>query len=206
MSFVLSEDAALKTMLQGITVSDDNNSSRPVRVWYGYPDIEIRDQNFPFITIDLIDIIAGNDRQTWGYLKDTDALGTQATVTDSSYVYHVPAAYDIIYQVTTYSRHPRHDRAIIQQLFNLFPSKYAYLNVPVDTNAYGTSRSMFLDGFVKRDAVEGETGNRRLLRNVYTLRVLSQMTPATAMTALKNVSTVKLNTNTSYIPSGYYPV
>jgi len=206
MTFILAEDAALKTMLQGITVSDDSNPSRPVRVWYGFPDVEIRDQTFPYITIDLIDIIPGNDRQTWGYLTDTDYMGTTTAQEGLVYSYHVPAAYDIVYQVTTYARHPRHDRAIIQQLFNLFPSKYGYLNVPVDNNTYGTSRSMFLDGFVKRDTVDGETGNRRLLRNVYTLRVLSEMTPAVALAATQQVASVKINTNKSYIPSEYYPV
>ena len=65
---------------------------------------------------------------------------------------------------------------------------------------------MFLDGFVKRDAVEGETGNRRLLRNVYTVRVLSQMTPAAAASAIPNVAEVQINSSTSYIPSGLQPV
>jgi len=61
---------------------------------------------------------------------------------------------------------------------------------------------MFLDGFVKRDAVESETGNRRLLRNVLSVRVISEMTPAQASTAIKNVEYVEIETTTSYIPSG----
>jgi hypothetical protein len=66
---------------------------------------------------------------------------------------------------------------------------------------------MFLDGFVKRDAVEGETGNRRTLRNVWTLRVISEMTPAAAgAVSAKIVQTVEINTTTTYIPSGYQPV
>jgi hypothetical protein len=65
---------------------------------------------------------------------------------------------------------------------------------------------MFLDGFVKRDAVEGETGNRRLLRNVLSIRVISEMTPAQALTATKNVQYVDINATTSYIPSGMLPL
>jgi hypothetical protein len=65
---------------------------------------------------------------------------------------------------------------------------------------------MFLDGFVKRDAVEGETGNRRLLRNILTVRVVSEMTPAQAATAAVRVDEVLINTTNTYIPSGYQPV
>jgi len=78
--------------------------------------------------------------------------------------------------------------------------------VPNQLGTENSSRSMFLDGFVKRDAVEGETGNRRLLRNVLSIRVLSEMTPAQAATATKNVQYVDINATTSYIPSGMIPL
>jgi hypothetical protein len=93
------------------------------------------------------------------------------------------------------------------QLMNKFPSKYGKLAVPNELGTETSYRSMFLDGFVKRDAVDGETGNRRLLRNVWTLRVLSEMTPAVAeAVSAKIVQTVELNTTTTYIPSEYQPV
>ena len=205
--FVLAEDAALKTHLNGITVSDDKSSSRPVKIWYGFPDVEVRDQSFPYITIDLIDILPANERQTYGFITDTDNLGT--VTPDANYVYtnQIPVAYDLIYQITSFSRHPRHDRSIIYQLMTKFPSKYSRLKVYTPDGTGFTIRSMFVDGFVKRDTVEGETGNRRLLRNVYTVRVVSQMTPdvANAM-ATKLVSTVQVNNTTSSIPSGLTPV
>ena len=111
--FVLAEDSALKTHLNGITVSDDKSNSRPVKVWYGFPDVEVRDQSFPYITIDLIDILPANERQTYGFITDTDNLGT--VTPDANYVYtnQIPVAYDLIYQITSFSRHPRHDRSII---------------------------------------------------------------------------------------------
>jgi len=204
--FIIAEDLALKTLLSGITVSDDVNASRPVKSWFGYPDVEVRDQTFPFITIDLIDIMPGNERQTYGYMVDNDNRGTQTPVSGYSYTYITPVAYDLVYQVTSYSRHPRHDRALMYQLLNKFPSKYGYLIVPNQLGTENSSRSMFLDGFVKRDAVEGETGNRRLLRNVLSIRVLSEMTPAQAATATKNVQYVDINATTSYIPSGMLPL
>jgi hypothetical protein len=69
---------------------------------------------------------------------------------------------------------------------------------------------MFLDGYVKRDAVDGETGNRRLLRNVFTVRIVSEMTPSVAMAAIPAATSVGINILTedgqrrtsSYIPSG----
>jgi hypothetical protein len=199
--FIIAEDLAIKTLLNGISVSDDKSSPRQVKTWFGYPDIEVRDQIFPFITIDLIDIMAANERQTYGYLTDSDYQGTIAPIDGYSYNYLVPVAYDLVYQITSYSRHPRHDRALMYQLLNKFPSKYGYLTVPNQLGTENSIRSMFLDGFVKRDAVEGETGNRRLLRNVLTVRVVSQMTPQTA-TAIKNVQYVQINSTTSSIPSG----
>ena len=74
--FVIAEDLALKTYLAGMTVSDEKNMGRPVQVWFGYPDVEIRDQKFPFVTIDLLDIVPANDRQIQGRLSDADYQGT----------------------------------------------------------------------------------------------------------------------------------
>jgi len=204
--FIIAEDLALKTYLDGLTVADQKNPTRPVKVWFGYPDVEIRDQSFPFLTIDLIDIVPANDRQTSGRLSDDDYRGTITPTANRSYVYDIPVAYDLSYQVTSFSRHPRHDRALMFQLLNKFPSKFGYIRVPNELGTEYSARSMFLDGFVKRDAVEDETGNRRLLRNVFSVRIVSEMTPQTALIAGKTVSTVKINKTTTHIPSRYKPV
>ena len=204
--FIIAEDLALKTHVTGLTVSDEKNAARVVKVWFGYPDVEVRSQDFPFITIDLVDVVPANDRQHQGTITDNDYRGTIAPVNKKTFTYEMPVAYDLVYQVTTYARHPRHDRAIMFQLANKFPSKYGKLAVP---NFLGTEtgyRSMFLDGFVKRDAVDGETGNRRTLRNVYMVRVISEMTPTQAASAVWQVDTVLINTTTTNIPSGYEPV
>ena len=205
--FIVAEDLALKTHLSGLTVADEKSASRQVKVWFGYPDVEARAQEFPFITIDLVDIVPANDRQHQGVYIDNDYRGTIAPVNGILYSYQAPIAYDLIYQVTSYTRHPRHDRAVMYQLMNKFPSKYGKLAVPNELGTETSYRSMFLDGFVKRDAVDGETGNRRPLRNVWTLRVISEMTPAVASAvSAKIVQTVEINTTTTYIPSGYQPV
>jgi len=203
--FIVAEDLAIKTLLNGMTVSDEKNPTRQVKVWFGYPDVEIRTQDFPFVTIDLIDIVPANERQTQGRLSDNDNQGTQAPVANRVYTYDIPVAYDLIYQITSHARHPRHDRAIMLQLMRKFPSKFGYLVVPNELGTENSRRHMFLDGFTKRDAVDSETGNRRLLRNVLTIRVISEMT-AEQSTSLRVASTVSVNTTNSNIPSGYNPL
>jgi hypothetical protein len=204
--FIIAEDNALKTLVQGMLVSDQKNATRPVKVWFGFPDVEIRDQDFPFATIDLIDIMPANDRQHQGTVVDTDYRGTTAPSAGNLYTYDYPVAYDLIYQVATFARHPRHDRAIMFQMLNKFPSKYGKLPVPNELGTETSYRSMFLDGFTKRDVVEGETGNRRTLRNVFTIRVVSEMTPAQAIAATPSVDTILINTTTTNIPSNYQPL
>lgn len=198
MTFLLAEDAALKSSLSGITVADEKNANRPVRVWFGYPDVELRAQDFPFITIDLISMRNATERQNSGEIYDSNLQGTIAPVNGVSYNYEIPVAYDLVYQITSYSRHPRHDRAIIFQLNQKFPAMRGHLAVP---DALGTStayRHMFLESFYKHDAAEGENGNKRLLRNIYTVRVVSEMTPNTAAAVgIPDVTAVSLNKNSN---------
>jgi len=203
MTFALAEDAAIKTYLSGMTVSDEKSASRPVGVWFGYPDVELRQQIFPFVTIDLIDIRPANERQTYGINKDNDYMGTIAPENNYLYQYTTPVAYDLEYQLTTYSRHPRHDRAIILQMHRKFPSKYGFLPVENDLGTETAYRHMFLDMFAKRDTVDNDatSGNKRLLRNIYTVRVVSEMTPEAAA-SIRTVDEVLINQGTLSIPDG----
>lgn len=193
-TFIIAEDNAIKELCKGMVVGDVSNQNRSVQVWFGYPDVEVRDQAFPFITVDLIDIIPANNRQTSGIQYDSDLSGTIAPTADTYYSYAVPIAYDLVYQVTSHSRHPRHDRALMAQLLNKFPSKFGKLAVPNQLGTETAYRSMFLDGFVKRDTSDSETGNRRLLRNTLTVRVVSEMPPSVAGDLLKEVETVHIDT------------
>jgi hypothetical protein len=206
--FLLAEDAALKSHLSGITVSDEKNPTRPVGVWFGYPDVEIREQVYPFITIDLMSVRNAVERQTSGVIYDGDYSGTVAPVNGVFYKYEVPIAYDLLYQITSYSRHPRHDRAIIFQLNQKFPGMRGHLAVPNDLGTYTAYRHMFLESTMKNDKAEGENGSKRLLRNIYTIRVISEMTPATASAApILDVETVRINQQVApSVPASMTPV
>lgn len=199
-SFIFAEDAALKTLIQGITVSDLNNAARSLKVYYGYPDIELRTQEYPYCVLELYDIRESNERQSSGMWIDGTNRGTVASDGSTTYEYYAPVVYDLFYQVTTYARHPRHDRSIIYYMLNeKIPGKYGHLHIPNPNGDGGSvARHMFLEGFVKRDRVED---GRRVFQNVFSIRVMSEMTPLQASLA-KPVQQVNL-TNNGDIPSGY---
>lgn len=205
MSFILSEDNALKTLLTGIVVADEKNATRSVGVWFANPDLESRAQSYPYITIELLDFDPATYRQHSGLFQDNDVQGTIAPSGNISYTYEIPIAWDLMYQITTYSRHPRHDRAIIAHLLNkVFISKRGYLAVPNDLGTQTSYRHLILEEFTKRDTIED---NRRLYRNVFTVTVSSEGTAATYSTTGNNVSSVNINeVTTADIPSGQQPI
>jgi hypothetical protein len=205
MSFILSEDLALKTLISGITVTDEKNNSRTVGVWFAYPDVESRNQSYPYMTIELLDFQPAAYRQHSGLYVDSDLQGTIAPVSGTEYQYEIPVPWDLVYQITTYSRHPRHDRTIISYLLNnVFIGRRGYLPVPNDLGTETAYRHLTLDEFVKRDTIED---NRRLYKNVFTLTVTSEGTAATFSKTTTAIASVKINkATTADIPSGQQPV
>lgn len=170
--FLLNEDNALRQLLSDIYVSDDKNPNRKVGVWFGQPDVEVTTQSYPYITIDLIDVREATERAMRGltslyYLPD----GGWETDVTMPFKTSYPIPYDLDYQITTYARQPRHDRALIRILMQeKFGSRMHTLHIPADD----TKRSMFLMGSQKRDKTEDK---RRLFSNAYTVRVYSELLP-----------------------------
>ena len=199
MTFLFSEDAALKTILQGLRVQDEKNSLREVGVYYAMPDTELRSQSYPFMTIELIDTNWASYRQSSGIYVDDSAQGTiDANATDV-YTYEMPVAWDVVYQITSYARHPIHDRQIISYLLNfIFPSRRGYLPI-LDDNGDGTTyRHLILEEFTKRDTV---MDGRRLYRNVFTVTVSSEGAADTPVVGVR-AEEVLLNPTTTDIPPG----
>lgn len=203
-SFIFREDLALKEHLQGITVADLKSQTRPVKVWYGYPDVEVKQQEYPYMVIELYDIQPAGDRQSSGFWIDNTYRGTVSEQVGQTYDYYAPITYDLFYQVSTYARNPRHDRALMFKMLNeKVPGKYGHLMVP-SSNGDETvvARHMFLEGFTKQDTVED---GRRLFRNVFSIRVISEMTFAEISQAIPQVEQVNIQT-LGNIPTGYEPV
>lgn len=171
MPFLINEDKALKSRLSGITVSDSGNQARPVPVFYGQPDAQIRQQSYPYITIDLTGVTEEVDRAHRGYATlPYTPEGVDPEVSTATY-WPIPVA--LYYQVTTYARQPRHDRQLISAVYNndRLPFRFGSLYIPEDS----TIRRLDMLGFVKRDTTES---SKRLFSNVYNIRVSAEVLPA----------------------------
>lgn len=175
MTFLLAEDAGLRNLLQGMTVSDQKstgvNTPRDVQVWFGMPDSEIRTQNYPYITIEMIDISRDPIREMRGKVVYSEAPyifdGAPADIKDKELDLPIPVNID--YQVTTYARNPRHDRELIAQLmYSRLPMRFGTLET--DDN---TVRRLDVLDMSKRDLVES---GKRLFMNAFTIRVSSEVT------------------------------
>lgn len=171
MPLLINEDKALRTLMTGMVVSDSDTVTRPVGVWFGQPDLEIREQKYPYVTIDLIDVVEDNTRAVRGYVNLPEDYTIENYVptegTTPATAFPIPLALD--YQVTTFSRNPRHDRQILAQVFmTRLPFKWGALYVEEDN----TSRSMFLMQHIKRDTTENA---KRLFVNHFAVRVFSEM-------------------------------
>lgn len=166
--FLISEDEALKEHLQGLTVVDDKNGSRPVGVWFGQPDLEVRQQAYPYMTLDLIDISEAIERVHRGWVDLPYAPEGYEPAKGWSGEYPIPVNLD--YVVSTYARQPRHDRQIISQLLN-GPLKMRFGQLEVND---GTVRRLDFLGFTKRDSVEN---GKRLFVNSFNVRVSAEIIP-----------------------------
>lgn len=187
MSFLLGEDKALRELLQGITVSDQKSDSdatpRPVGVWFGQPDQELRAQAYPYITIDMIDVNHDPSREMRG-LVNPDYLAPADLTEDENFQIPVPIPVTVDYQITTYSRHPRHDRELIAQLlYTRLPLRFGQLNVLESTSTVGdvttnkvTVRRLEVVDVSKRDTPESA---KRLFVNTITVRVSSEIVQET---------------------------
>ncbi len=180
MPIILNEDKALKLMLQGIKVYDSANAQRPVGVWFGQPDMEIRDQVYPYITIDFIGYSEDFERAhrgmiTMPYYPEGVDPGTVNPDGSGSKQYktEVPIPVNLDYQITTYARQPRHDRAIMAEMLTgqRIPLRFGEIVVPEDK----TVRRMDLLGFTKKDTTD--QNGKRLFSNVYNVRISAEVLP-----------------------------
>ena len=191
MTFLLSEDDALRKHLQGITVhdqrADGESTPRPVGVWFGQPDQELREQRYPYITIDMIDVNRDTDREMRGMVRsdnpNTAYLAPADNPDDKAWEIELPIPVSIDYQVTAYSRQPRHDRELLaQMLYNKLPLRFGQLFLDD-----GTVRRMEVMDYAKRDMTEQA---KRLFINSVTVRVISEVSQGVyhLLTSVQNVA------------------
>jgi hypothetical protein len=185
MTFLLSEDKALREVLQGITVTDQKadgaSTPRSVGVWFGQPDQELRNQSYPYITIDMIDVNHDNSREMRGKTNAPYLVPEGMTIGEGEgFETDLPIPVIIDYQITTYARHPRHDRELLAQLlYGKLPFRFGNLSVTEKSVTSGdtttntiTVRRMDVIDVAKRDAVEQA---KRLFINSVTVRISSEI-------------------------------
>lgn len=193
MTFLLSEDLALRVRLQGMTVHDQKADgsvagSRPVGVFYAMPDQELRQQTYPYMTIEMIDVQKDSQREMRG-TTDAAYLIPEGTVLgeNQEFLTDLPIPVNIDYQITTFARHPLHDREIVSQLLHKkLPFRFGYLELND-----GTVRRLDVMDVSKRDTVEQ---GKRLFMNVVTVRVSSEIASVDYVT-LHKVLTVDVVTH-----------
>lgn len=188
--FLFAEDEALKLRFANLTVTDDRNPARPVKVFFRYPEGET-EREYPFITIELIDIVYARNRQhshitQYGYKEGDDFASMPNAVQyypsqgqinvpeDLEYLAtteYVPV--DLLYQVSTFCRSAIHDRELQGKLlYERVPFRYNSIYIPADN----TSRRLDLLDWTTADLLDSEAGYRkRIFRKIYTLQMTAEM-------------------------------
>ena len=212
MTFIISEDEALRKKLQNITVSDQRSDAddtpRQVGVWFGQPDQELREQRYPYITIDMVDIARDVSREHRG--KSSPSYIPVDLGEFDSFQIDMPIPVYIDYQITSYARHPRHDRQILSQLMGLaLPIRFGTLEVIENTVVSGstttntiTMRRLDVLSVSKRDVTEQA---KRLFVNAITVRVSSEL-PLQTIKYLHEVERVFVEEPTTVIRGGFVGV
>jgi hypothetical protein len=188
--FLLDEDRALRDLMKGIEVSDYADQTRPVEAWFGHPDIELREQKYPYITVDLLEIHEGIDRVHRGNLYlpggPPEWWGHPPLAENHVWVGEMPTPVDLIYQVGTWARNPRHDRQILRACITQGRTS---LRAGILPTADGYTRRLDYLGHVKRDR---EESGKRLFNNIFRLRVSSEV-PFGILEQFRMVESVHLN-------------
>lgn len=206
--FLLAEDEALRNLLVGMTVSDKSNATRPVGVWFGQPDPEIRAQSFPFVTIDLVDISEATERVMNARVDPWYAYTSEDAETLGWDIWY-PTPLNLDYQISVFSRQPRHDRQIMQQLMTTrLPLRFGSINVihrydeeeiDGETELVGQATARRLDvlDIVKRDITEA---GKRMFMNAISVRISSEVVTMQSLATYYKVLEIRLKT-TNYHPS-----
>jgi hypothetical protein len=186
MSWLRSEDAAMKARLQGLTVQDANAPAggREIGVRYRLPQDELANLTYPVIIVEHAGIYPDQERMQSGtyyqlpYAPEGSpswtSFGQAVTPMNSPYyTEYAPTPYNLDYQVTLYARfwsaHVQPTIATLAGLYRL-PAKHGAMWIPQD----GTLRTMRLLGGPEEGYGKDEDG-KRLFKVVYRVRVYTEL-------------------------------
>lgn len=215
--FLLAEDAALKTYLQGLTApARSGEDPIDVPVWFRFPEGERR-ISYPAITIDFLDVVPDFTRWTSLYKVDVDNEVYTTDMETGEYVrrgLYQPSVSPTIttsedfdaetmgvqvdpylmhiltYQVSVWCRSALHDRYLTSRfLTDVFPPRPFFL--PVDADM--TYRRSELVQFDQADTMETtESGDKRIFRKVYTINVDAEI-PQSQLLELAKINRIHID-------------
>lgn len=213
--FLLAEDAAVKRRLSQIAVVDDRNPERLVDVFFRYPEDDT-EKHYPFLTIDLIDIMHATDRQEserkyylagsasgmtpdqtaqytdrFTYYPSTLTLDALEALQDGEDGFLTTESFvpvNLLYQITSYARSQSHDRQITATMLRrVTPFRRGFIEIPED----GTIRRFDLLNWTPSNVLDQEAGyKKRIFRKVYTLMMNAEI-PASDLFGTKKALTVE---------------
>lgn len=218
--FLLAEDEALKKRLASLTVTDDREVSRPVQVFFRYPDVET-ERTYPFITIEMIDIVHARNRQhsenELYYFNPTAAGGGASAPAgwenrpnaltywpsessdfsnfDNKNSFKILATnefvpVDLVYQVSTYTRTALHDRQLTSMMLR---KVFPFRRSSLHIDADNTDRRLEMLDWTTADLLDAESGYRkRIFRKIYTLQMGAEL-PSTDLYGYKQATSVVAN-------------
>jgi hypothetical protein len=168
------EDMGLKTLLQGVTVTDLNaapGTPRPVPVWFHNPEREERRITYPNITINFLGERVAHEREHRGrvqvyyrYLQNIPL----ADNLDYPAMMEYPIPLDFDYTVTASARINQHISQMSYALvMNKLHPRFAQMECPG-----GTVRRITVMGVSRTNSMEVD---KRLFRQVYQLRVSTEV-------------------------------
>lgn len=196
--FLTAEDAALKSRLSQISVTDDRNATRVCDVFFRYPH-DVTEKAYPFITIDLVDISHATYRQhsetMYYYAHDVAGMSPSQIANYQEFNYYpsnvgpdgmaalsedggflttesfVPV--DLMYQITTWCRSQDHDRQLTAKIMRrVLPFRRGFIEIPED----GTIRRLDFMDWSNQNILDQEAAyTKRIFRKVYTVRMNAEI-------------------------------
>lgn len=222
MAWLKNESAALKKKFADITVTDANDSDRPVEARFQSPEYELSNRTYPGIYIDFINIARDPEREhrgqtRLGYIpegKGTSSTGDPAdrTVTGISPVsgmtiewddgmppnyspmlVGIPIPYNIDFRVTVATRLQNHMMEILAELARY--SRLPERGGYVEVVEDHTIRSLFLLGGPELDSSLDSSG-KRAFTATYICRVATELLEEEVEEVVNWVHTVNLIVDT----------
>ena len=184
LGFLISEEEALKTYLEGLTIQRRPLDPVPqprddIGVWFRWPEGE-RQIKYPYITIDLISLEPEYALFHSDHVQKNEGL-YQPSVSPRLPPLPTGRGYEIlnylpmrlVWQVSHFARSALHDR-YLTSIFatDVFPPRPFFIYNPAD----GVDRRTEVLSMVSGDTMETtESGTKRIFRKIYTISMLSEI-------------------------------